>query len=285
MHFTWKEVAKDMTFILCSLIFVQTVLIFVKTTTEKKRVIVCGVGTIILLGVAGSMNKDIIMWVCFFISHCLLMIVYLLVNYGEIECHYKRIDAKEFVSECLEIPTCFYLIPILFLVVGLMALETTSEGFIPIVSTLSLSIIAMLYNYITNISIKRRMKNNTQPIENELMMIFYKKCANLLIFLVIESIAVGMFYSSIFVELSEKRVALLFVMDLFINFIAYGIYYYRLKKIGTNFIAEIENVYPRWQLFVPKKVGVGYSLNSNCPITYLLVSVVVIGIMVFLLCP
>lgn len=274
-----------MTFILCSLIFIQTVLIFVKMITGKKRVTICGIGSIIILGVAGSLNKDIIMWVCFFVSHILLMILYVLVNYKEVEYHYKMVDAKEFVSDCLEIPTYFYLIPILFLVAGLNTMKITSEGFIPVVSILVLTLIAMLYNYIANISTQKRMKSSTELIENGLIMIFYKKSANLLIFLIIESIAAGMLYSSIFVELSEKRVALIFVIELFINFLVYGIYYRHLKKIGQSFFEEIENVYPRWQLFVPKKIGVGYSLNFNCPITYLLLAVAVIGIMIFLLYP
>lgn len=224
------------------------------------------------------------MWTCFFISHILLMILYMIVNYKEIERKYKMVDAEEFINICLEVPTYFYLVPILFLAVSLNALEKTSEGFIPVVSILVLTLIAMMYNYIVNISIKKR-ENSAKFVENDFVRLFNKKNANIPIFLIIESIAAGMFYSSVLVELSEKRVALIFVIELYANLLAYGIYHHYLKRIGRNIIEGIAMEYPRWQLLVPKKIGVGYSLNFNCPFTYLLLFAATIAIIIYLLCP
>jgi hypothetical protein len=250
------------------LIMLQTIIISVKESFRNMKVIITGICAVLFIFFFEVYDIQTGIWGTFFISHILLMIFYL-------SAHQKRIckesDPLLIVREYAEVPNYFYVLPTGILLVSLAIVGRNSEGFIPIIVLLTITIFCLIYN-----CSEQNVLRNINLEDNQIGRLLDRKDALLQIFLIMQSISLGIFYFSTLVELKDEMVAGLFVVELVIHLLIYAQNYSVGQKIRDNIIGEIPEVYPKWQLFVPKKVGIGFTLNFKCPLTYVLILVAAI---------
>ena len=271
-----------MSWILSGIILLQALLFFFqkKNGGNKNSIIITAIGMIALLLGARYMMKNVaIMWGIFGIAHILLIILYLYNNHTIIKEINSLDDLKQVLEKYVQISTIFYVIPFSMLIVALFSLGNETDGIVPIVVCAILSVFASLYNLKENKSIDNFLKERNNFILKKSEKNVYRKNTLLLIYMIDVSMAAGMLYSATFSGMREGVVAIIFVIELLVNLIVYLIYYQYVKK---NFLKGDFSEYSKWQIFVPKKVGIGYTFNFYSPFSHLLILVGAIVLIIYL---
>lgn len=97
-------------------------------------------------------------------------------------------------------------------------------------------------------------------------------------YLIIFCASIGILYICMLDTITENLGVLIFVLELMIIAIIYMVRY---SGIKNKFLYE--DVYPKWQMVVPKRVGIGYTFNPDCPLTYLILGAVAVIVILLLL--
>lgn len=267
--------------VLVSVILLQMFLIILKnfSVTKSKWIILGSICSVLSIGYSRYMQNFIWLWSTFFVFHILLLGIYLFIDYKEEKRNIDKLDFLLIIKKYTVVPTYFYLVPFILLAIALKSLKTTDEGFEPVVFFSVLCLIACIYNYLENRSIKKSYIKDNKIVEKTVTENTYRKITILLLYCIMLSLASGMLYCSKFVAMKEKTVALIFVFEIFCNLTIYSIYSYKLKSI---FLQE-DFKYPKGQLFVPKKIGIGYTLNFNNPLSYIIIFIGIAILLIFLL--
>lgn len=269
-----------MLLILDSVILLESVMfgIFSSDHRKKNRLFLLGVFIAGILSLAGVMHNNVLIWGMFIAGHIILLAIYLISYYHEITNHVDQQDLKTLLRKYVKIPTCFYLLLIIAVSYALLA-EANSGDFVSVTIILILVFAAGIYNFVENKIINNLSDEQIKKIEpQDLRQYIYRKNALVGIYSIIFSISVGIFYICMFDSMNENTVVLIFFLELIINMTIYGVCYHKVKG---KFMAEDQ--YPKWQLMVPKRVGVGYTFNFNCPFTYIILGIVVVVIIISLL--
>ncbi len=259
--------------LIMGLIMLQTIIISVEESFRNLKVIIVGICAIFLIFLFGVNDIQIGVWGTFFVSHILLLFFYLYAHQKRI-C--KETDVLLIIRQYAEVPNYFYVLPIGIFLVSLTIVGRKSEGFIPIIVLLTITIFSLIYN-----CSEQNALRNINLEDNQIGRLLDEKDALLQIFVIMQSIALGVFYFSTLVELKDGIVAGLFIVELVIHLLVYAQNYSVGQKIRENITGESPRVYSKWQLFVPKKIGIGFTLNFKCPLTYILL--LLVGIFIVLL--
>ncbi len=108
----------------------------------------------------------------------------------------------------------------------------------------------------------------------------YQKNALVAVFTLVFSISIEIFYICAINFINDNITVILFILESVFNMIIYYSCYYRIKQ---RFMPEDALQYSKWQLIIPKRVGIGYALNFSCPLTYIILVILLIAIIVSLL--
>lgn len=68
-------------------------------------------------------------------------------------------------------------------------------------------------------------------------------------------------------EAEDGAFVFIFVLEEFFVMFFYRYFY---RKIVVKFMPEDDAQYSKWQLFVPKRIGIGWTFNFDCPLTYII---------------
>lgn len=259
---------------LIGLILLQTIIISLKK--KNMPLIILGGCAAILIGIFGSLQIRLGIWGVFFVTHILLMLLYSLESQKQFQ---KESVAYQIVRKYTDIPTYFYTSPLGTLFVALVIVGKDSEGFMPIIVISVITLFCMIYNCSVNNMLKKEIEIGSSQIS----ILFDKKDALFFVFTIMQSLSVGMLYSGALTQLDEKVIAILFIVELCIHLLIFFQNYNKGEKIKSDILGLSKVNYPKWQLFVPKKVGFGLTLNFSCPLTYAILAILVVGIIVILI--
>lgn len=271
-----------MLLILESVILLEGVMFGIFSPEHRKKSTFLLLGAFIagILAWAWLIHNNVLIWMLFIAGHIILFAIYLIGYYHELTNYVDQQDLKTLLKEYVKIPTCFYLLLIIAVSYALFE-ETTSDDFVSVTIILILVFAAGIYNFVENKIIHNLSDEQIMKIESQdLRQYIYRKNALVGIYSITFSISVGILYISMLDSMNENTAVLIFVLELIINMIIYGGCYHKVK---VKFMAEDQFEYPKWQLMVPKRVGVGYTFNFNCPFTYIILGIVVVIIIISLL--
>lgn len=270
-----------MLLIFVSIILVESVMfgIFIPKQREKNRLFILGALIAIFLAIAKVANSNALIGIVFVVGHIALFAMYL-IYYFHLIIQSKNKDLKTLLGKYVKIPTCFYLITIIAVLYALIV-ETKANDIASVMLIFVLVIAAGIYNFAENRTLNNLSKESFEKMElHNLKQYIYRKNALVAIYSIFFSIAAGTLYISIFDSPNGNITVLIFVLELAVNMIIYiGCYH----KVKVRFMLEEGSKYPKWQLVVPKKVGVGYTFNFGCPLTYILLAIVFLVVIISLL--
>ena len=205
-------------------------------------------------------------WGSFIVGHIILFAMYLIYYYGLI----NKIEKENLImlfAKYIRISSFFYIISsvaVLYTMVG----EIKTDEIAPVMVILLLNFIACIYTFVEN----KKFNNLSNELlakmdRQELKQYIYRKNALIAVYAMIFSISMGTLYMCSIDFINENITVVIFILEFVFNMILYGNCYYKIK---SKFMPEDNSQYNKWQLIVPKRVGVGYTFNFGCPLTYVI---------------
>ena len=159
--------------------------------------------------------------------------------------------------------------------------EIKTDEIAPVMVILLLNFIACIYTFVEN----KKFNNLSNELlakmdRQELKQYIYRKNALIAVYAMIFSISMGTLYMCSIDFINENITVVIFILEFVFNMILYGNCYYKIK---SKFMPEDNSQYNKWQLIVPKRVGVGYTFNFGCPLTYVILGILLAVIIVSIL--
>lgn len=270
-----------MLLILISIILLESVMfgIVLSDQRKKNRIFIVGALIAILLTGFKLVHNDVLIWGGFIIGHIILFAMYL-IYYYQLVIRPEKTNLKFLFEKYVRIPTFFYIISIVAVLYTLIA-GTKVDEIIPVMVILFLNFVAGIYTFVENKTLNNLSDEFLTHIDQQnLKQYIYRKNALIAIYAIVFSISAGTLYICMFDFINENVLVLIFILEFVVNIILYASCYHQVK---IKFMAEDNSQYDRWQLLVPKRVGVGYTFNFNCPLTYVILGGLLIIVVVSLL--
>lgn len=273
-----------MLLILESVILLESVMfgIFIPDHRKKSRLFLSGAFIAVLLILASVMHNNALIWGLFIVGHIILLNIYL-ISYYNLTNQIEKQDLKTLLREYVKIPTYLYLLLILAVLYALLE-KTASDDLLSVALILIIAFAAGIYNFVENKTINKLSDEQIKKMElQELRQYIYRKDALAGVYSIIFSISIGTLYICMLHDSkNENIVVLIFILELIINMTIYKICYHKVK---VKFMDddEYQYQYPKWQLIVPKRVGIGVTFNFECPFTYIILGIVIVVVIISLL--
>lgn len=267
--------------ILISIILLESVLfgIVLPDQRKKNKMFIIGALIAILLTVFRLMYNNLLIWSGFIIGHIILFGMYL-IYYYQFTIKTEKTNLKLLFARYVRIPTFFYIIPVIAVLYVLIA-GTKADEVAPVLGVLFMNLIASSSAFIENKVLNDSSKESLTCIDQQnLKQYIYIKNALIAGYALVFSISAGLLYVCMIDFINENRLLLIFVLEFVVNMSLYLICYYKIK---VKFMPEDIAQYGRWQLIIPKKVGVGYTFNFSCPLTYVILGILFIIVVFSLL--
>lgn len=245
---------------------------------KKIALLITGVLAMACLTLSRVLHSFTVMFGVFLTGHILLFAIYVISSYRILVDQVEEQDLTGLLRKYVKIPTWFYFIPVLA-VLYILAEVSTSEDMAGVLLILALDVAAVIYNFLENKKINRLSNQQlTEKSSKELRQLVYRKNALVVFYSLMFSISMGILYLGIFDFKNVNIGTLIFILELMVNSLICFVGYY---KVREKFLAE--DAYPKWQLMVPKRVGIGYTLNIDCPFTYVIMGIVAVVIIISIL--
>lgn len=270
-----------MLLILISIILLESVMfgIILPDQRKKNQIFIIGALIAILLTGFRLIHNNVLIWGGFIIGHIILFGMYLIYYYKFI-IKAEKTSLNLLLTRYVRIPTFFYIIPIIA-VLSVLIIGTNADDVAPVLVILFLNLIAGSYTFIENKVLNNLSKESiTRMDQQNLKQYIYIHNALIAVYTIVFSISAGLLYVCLLGFIDENIRILIFILEFVVNIILYLSYNY---KIRTKFMPEDSSRYNKWQLMVPKKVGVGYTFNFSCPLTYAILGILFIIIVLSLL--
>lgn len=233
-----------------------------------------------LLILTSVMHNNALIWALFIVGHIILLNIYF-ISYYNLTNQIEKQDLKTLLREYVKIPTCLYLFLILAVLYALIE-KTHSDDYLSVALILMIVFASRIYNFVENKTINKLSDEQIKKMElQELRQYIYRKNALAGVYSIIFSISIGTLYICMLDDsMNENIVVLIFILELIINMTIYKVCYHKVK---VRFLADGEYQYPKWQLIVPKRIGIGVTFNFECPFTYIILGIVVVVVIISLL--
>lgn len=270
-----------MLLVLVGIVLLESLIFGISLWDQRKKNLMFTIGALValFLTISKMIYGEELIWGSFIIGHIILFAMYL-VYYWELINKIEKKDLKILFTKYVKISPFFYIISIgavLYTLVG----ECKKEEIVPVMIILLLNLIACIYTFIENKKFNELSNELLIKMEQqELKQCIYRKNALIAVYAIIFSISMGTLYMCTIEFINEDITVVIFILEFVFNMILYGIYYYRIK---SKFMPEDNLQYNKWQLMIPKRVGVGYTFNFACPLTYVILGILLVIVIVTLL--
>lgn len=275
-----SEVLK-MELVLVSIVLLESLIFGIYLWDQRKRNQMFTIGALVafFLTVLKMIHGKEAIWGSFIVGHIILFAMYLIYYYGLI----NKIEKENLImlfAKYIRISSFFYIISsvaVLYTMVG----EIKTDEIAPVMVILLLNFIACIYTFVEN----KKFNNLSNELlakmdRQELKQYIYRKNALIAVYAMIFSISMGTLYMCSIDFINENITVVIFILEFVFNMILYGNCYYKIK---SKFMPEDNSQYNKWQLIVPKRVGVGYTFNFGCPLTYVILGILLAVIIVSIL--
>ena len=228
--------------------------------------------------IAEIISEKNLIWVCFVVEHEFLFSMYFVCCCNLLNKIEKKIAVL--FTKYMKISTSFYIIPVVAVLYTLVK-EVDDKDRVSVTVILVFDLVGFIYTLLENRRLDHVPCELFDQMEQEkLKQYIYRKNAIIAIYDILFSISMGVLYISAIDFVSDNKTVVIFILEFVFNLILYQKF---CNKIKNKYMPEDALKYNKWQLIVPKRVGIGYTFNFSCPLTYVILGMLFIVAIVSLL--
>lgn len=219
----------------------------------------------IFIFLAGLLNDDLFIRIGFIAGHIVVLAMFLFFYYMYVM-KAEPEDLPGVFLRYVKIPAYIYIFLIGVILCG-FAIRFEAEDTVAMFGICLIEIAACIYTFLENRKLDR-LSGSLQNLEHSVLKQYiYQKNALTAIYCFMFSVSMGVFYIYTAELAEDGAFVFIFVLEEFFVMLFYRYFY---RKIVVKFMPEDDAQYSKWQLFVPKRIGIGWTFNFNCPLTYII---------------
>lgn len=263
--------------ILAGVLLVESIFFAIKTKPirNKIKIFICGLAGVLFMITMEYIEQSLWAGIGFAVSHILILFLFLYYAYEVIVEKDERKELKCLLHNCVEIPTYFYFVPSALLMTVFWD-DNIKRLVIPNILLLVCVLISGIYNFKEN-KMFRMICEKQEQEEDETKQYIDRRNALVELFCLMTALSVGITFICIF-NLYETGVITVYVLtELFVTLFIYRFCSLKLKRKLNE---KGRRTIFKEKLIVPKTIGGGYTINTDNPLSYVILIVFIVIIIV-----